>query len=243
MVTKTKAAQALETDETKFAEPKIKGGRRSGWQPGQSGNPKGRPPTLFQPGQSGNPSGRSKSVLEVIRAARERSIRAIEILTDIMEDEDVQPRDRIAACVALLDRGNGKPAMAVIGEVFDGGGTGPNEGLTALLVRARMEHAKMEEESARIKAARIEREEAEARERAALTIDGEANEVDEPDEPVDEYADSPGNTAAPAPSSESDHRVQKRPDDLPPTAPAPVSLSPPPRYERIGTSNAVRLVR
>lgn len=67
----------------------------------------------FKPGQSGKPGGRSKAVAEVRELARQQTARAIEVLAAIMEDEDVDPRARVAACNALLDRGHGKPTQAV----------------------------------------------------------------------------------------------------------------------------------
>ena len=60
-------------------------------------------------GVGGNPSGKAKSVVEVQRLARELSPRAIRRLAIIMDDPKASRRDQIAASVALLDRGCGRP--------------------------------------------------------------------------------------------------------------------------------------
>jgi len=70
----------------------------------------GRP---FKPGQSGNPSGRPKIPKEVVDAARAHTTRAIEVLSEILNDVTAKAKDRISAANALLDRGWGKPVQAV----------------------------------------------------------------------------------------------------------------------------------
>ena len=46
--------------------------------------------------------------------AREHTERAVETITSIMDNEMNEPRDRLAAAQAILDRGHGKPLTAVI---------------------------------------------------------------------------------------------------------------------------------
>jgi HEAT repeat protein len=69
----------------------------------------------YKPGESGNPSGRPKTDFRVKELAREYTEQAITALVDALADE----RTRVAAAIALLDRGYGKPAQALTGE--DGG--------------------------------------------------------------------------------------------------------------------------
>ena len=71
----------------------------------------------FQKGQSGNPGGRPKENNEVKELARKHSREAVKRLAEWMRSNE--PKASVAACVALLDRGFGKPAIAVTGE---GGG-------------------------------------------------------------------------------------------------------------------------
>ena len=66
-------------------------------------------PGTFQKGKSGNPGGRPKEVAEVKALARERTVRAINVLTKIMESSKATDAARVAACKELLDRGWGKP--------------------------------------------------------------------------------------------------------------------------------------
>lgn len=68
----------------------------------------------FQPGQSGNPGGRPKGEAKVRAAAREHTETAIAVLVASMADEDA--RVRISAAQALLDRGWGKPAQPHSGD-------------------------------------------------------------------------------------------------------------------------------
>lgn len=64
----------------------------------------GRP---FRPGQSGNPSGKPKGMVEVQRLAREHATEAIQALVEALNHR----RTRVAAAIALLDRGFGRPAQ------------------------------------------------------------------------------------------------------------------------------------
>ncbi|WP_245514670.1 MULTISPECIES: DUF5681 domain-containing protein, partial [unclassified Mesorhizobium] len=57
----------------------------------------------FQPGQSGNPGGRPKGIAA---KAREHADRAVEVLAEALDDDDT--KTRIAAAKEILDRGFGK---------------------------------------------------------------------------------------------------------------------------------------
>lgn len=61
----------------------------------------GRP---FQPGQSGNPGGRPKGIAA---KAREHTDAAMDVLVEAMADDDA--RVRVTAAKEVLDRGWGKP--------------------------------------------------------------------------------------------------------------------------------------
>jgi HEAT repeat protein len=61
-----------------------------------------RSSTSFQPGQSGNPAGRPKGIEALARAHTPAAIAA---LVDALRS----PKERVSAAVALLDRGWGKP--------------------------------------------------------------------------------------------------------------------------------------
>ena len=71
------------------------------------------PGKLFVPGQSGNPGGRPKGVIEVRELARTHTEAAIKALADMLTDEKAPHAARVAAAVALLDRGWGKPLQQV----------------------------------------------------------------------------------------------------------------------------------
>ncbi len=58
----------------------------------------------WQPGQSGNPGGRPKGIAA---KAREHTDRALEVLAEALADDD--HRVRVTAAKELLDRGWGKP--------------------------------------------------------------------------------------------------------------------------------------
>jgi hypothetical protein len=60
-------------------------------------------------GQSPNPGGRPREVADIRKLARSRGKEAIDALYEIMRDEKAPPAARIAASVALLDRGFGRP--------------------------------------------------------------------------------------------------------------------------------------
>lgn len=67
----------------------------------------------FQPGQSGNPGGRPKENAELKALARTHTTEAIEKLVMWMRGEN--PKASVSACLAILDRAYGKPAQAIIG--------------------------------------------------------------------------------------------------------------------------------
>ena len=62
----------------------------------------------FQPGQSGNPGGRPREVGHVRELARQRTEKAVETLETIMEDPKAPAAARVTAAQALLDRGWGR---------------------------------------------------------------------------------------------------------------------------------------
>jgi len=68
-------------------------------------------------GASGNPGGRPKELPDVRALARSRGKEAIDTLHGIMRDEKAPPAARIAASVALLDRGYGRPEQSFTGSL------------------------------------------------------------------------------------------------------------------------------
>lgn len=58
----------------------------------------------FQPGQSGNPGGRPKGIAA---KAREHGDKALDVLVNALDDDDA--KTRIVAAREILDRGYGKP--------------------------------------------------------------------------------------------------------------------------------------
>ncbi|MDI6773155.1 MAG: DUF5681 domain-containing protein [bacterium] len=70
----------------------------------------GRP---WQPGQSGNPGGRPKAVVAVAELARQHTEEAVATLAAIMRAEvrGVRPGDMVRAAEALLARGWGQPTQ------------------------------------------------------------------------------------------------------------------------------------
>ena len=68
-------------------------------------------------GQSGNPGGRPKEEHDIRKLARSRGTEAIDTLHAIMRDEKAPSAARIAASVALLDRGYGRPEQSFTGSL------------------------------------------------------------------------------------------------------------------------------
>jgi hypothetical protein len=98
----------------------------------------------WQPGESGNPSGKPKSLVEITRLAREITPRAIARLESIMDNEKAPYRDQIMAAIALIDRACGRPAVGIFhgtsGSTLSGAPDIEGEdgaGATALLMAAR----------------------------------------------------------------------------------------------------------
>jgi hypothetical protein len=78
----------------------------------------------FQPGQSGNPSGRPKQDVKLRDLARAHTSDAIATLVEVMKDVKAPPSARVSAANSVLDRGFGKPVQPV-----DGDGEGGPVGL------------------------------------------------------------------------------------------------------------------
>lgn len=70
----------------------------------------GRP---WPQGRSGNPGGRPRAALDIQALARGHTTDAIRALVAALSN----PRERVAAAVALLDRGWGKPVTTIEGNV------------------------------------------------------------------------------------------------------------------------------
>jgi hypothetical protein len=80
--------------------PKFEKGKQNGTRP-------------FQPGQSGNPGGRPKAVVEVTAAARELTTEAINTLKRVMLNEKATASAQVSAAVAIIERGWGKAPATI----------------------------------------------------------------------------------------------------------------------------------
>ena len=63
----------------------------------------------FEKGVSGNPGGRPKDAFKIAEYARQFSTEAIDKIVAVMRNPEADLRAVIAAAVAILDRGIGKP--------------------------------------------------------------------------------------------------------------------------------------
>ena len=96
------------------------------------------PSTAFKPGQSGNPGGRPKGLKEVVELARQHTPAAIEALARVMNSAKSPPAAVVAASVALLDRGWGKPLQSTEHSSRDGAPFGPTLNITMATVPDRL---------------------------------------------------------------------------------------------------------
>lgn len=70
------------------------------------------PSTAWQPGRSGNPRGRPKAPFDIAAMCREHAAEAVATLVSALRD----PKHKVAAAQALLDRGFGRPKQTIEAE-------------------------------------------------------------------------------------------------------------------------------
>lgn len=73
----------------------------------------------FQPGQSGNPGGRPREDRELREACRAKTEKAIKTLERVMDNKKAPPAAKVAAACAILDRGYGRPAQSIAMNLTD----------------------------------------------------------------------------------------------------------------------------
>jgi hypothetical protein len=69
--------------------------------------------TKFQKGMSGNPGGRPKKNDDLVQAARDKTVAALDTLATIMANKRAPAAARVAAAREILDRGWGRPTQDV----------------------------------------------------------------------------------------------------------------------------------
>lgn len=69
--------------------------------------------TKFAKGVSGNPGGRPKKNDDLVQAARDKTVAALDTLTSIMANKRAPAAARVAAAREILDRGWGRPTQDV----------------------------------------------------------------------------------------------------------------------------------
>jgi hypothetical protein len=67
------------------------------------------PSNVWQPGQSGNPRGRPRAPFDIAAMCREHAPEAVATLVAALK----RPKDAIPAAIALLDRGFGRPKQMI----------------------------------------------------------------------------------------------------------------------------------
>ena len=68
---------------------------------------------VWQPGQSGNPKGKYPEGFNIRELASKFSISALNTVVSIMEDTEVKASDRLTAARMVLDRAHGLPTASV----------------------------------------------------------------------------------------------------------------------------------
>jgi hypothetical protein len=123
--------------------PKSKGGRRSNGEVKQAKQNRG-PGRRFQPGISGNPGGRPARLKEIRELGEQMSPSVMLSLHEINQDPKQPGIARVAAAREILDRTYGKAPLTQLNLNVDGGESvnGDASGVSALLMRARLEQSK-----------------------------------------------------------------------------------------------------